>query len=557
VNNLSNVIILAGGFGTRMSKKFPNTPKPLIKINGIPILEHILIECRKNNLKNILISVHHKKKQIEKCIGNGEKFGLNVNYAVEEQPAGTGGAISLCLNRLEENFLVLYADVFFVVNLKKLLSTHIHNNNDITAVVHPNDHPFDSDLVSYDKKLNIYKVYSKKDIKSGYLKNSVLAAMYCFNKKIFKYKMYKNNFDIGKDFLPDLINKNCKIVAYPTIEYLKDMGTPERFIKVETAIKEGIVNSRSYFNKKKAIIMDRDGTINIENGLVKKPKDLILIKKSGKAIKKINNSKYLSLCATNQPVIARGDCSIKVLENIHNKLDTELSFLGAYLDDYIYCPHHPKKGYAGEVKEFKVKCDCRKPNNGMLKHFIIKYNLDETLSFMIGDRFSDILAAEKSNMNSILILEGAINKQYDLALRPTHISINLSDAVTWILNSYDKIRTVLNDKIPSITKQQKIIVLESKDYLQSLSAAKILKQYYIPDIIIIDFFFDIVNNNKKSVKDWIRESQILTSQTLANWKSLFKEKNYNNNLIVIPVKKSKNSSMIEDQSILKINLEIM
>ena len=557
MTKLAEVIILAGGFGTRMNEKFPNTPKPLIKIDKIPIIKHLIIECKKNNFINILISLHHQKEKIINYLGDGKKFGVNISYNFEIKPAGTGGAVSLCLHLLKTNFIVLYADVFSVVNLKKFLLFHLNNKNDVTAVVHPNDHPHDSDLVEYDRNLLITKIYFKGQVKSKYIKNSALAAMYCMNKNIFYSKIKEDKYDIGKFLLPNLILRGYKVSAYPTIEYLKDMGTPNRHRNVQNAVRNGIVNSRSDKNKRKAIIMDRDGTINFENGLVKSTKDLIVINESAKAIKKINNSKFLSICATNQPVIARGDCSIKTLDNIHNKLDFELSRFSAYLDDLIYCPHHPDKGFPNEREQFKIDCDCRKPKNGMLENLVSKYNLERSSSFMIGDRFSDILAAQKSNINSILILDGATDKQYKMATRPTYISKNLLGAVKWILNSYSNIISILDNNLNLINAKNKIIVLESKNYLISLSAAKIIQQYYLPKFKILDFFNEFFDDtNEDSLIDWINYSNKLTTKSLENWKSLINNLKKTNALIILPVVKPKNLIKISDESIFKINLDI-
>ena len=557
MTKLADIIILAGGFGTRMKTKFSKTPKALVKINKVPIIEHLIFQCKENNFTDILISVHHQKEKIINYLGDGKKFGVNISYNYETNPAGTGGAVSLGLHLLKKNFIVLYADVFSVVNLKNLWSFHIKNKNDITAVVHPNDHPYDSDLIYYDDQLNIKKIYSKIENKNQYLKNSVLAAMYCMNKKVFHHKIKQKKYDIGKFLIPNLILNNFKVKAYPTVEYLKDMGTPERYKNVQRAVKNGIVDSRSVKNKRQAIIMDRDGTINFENGFVKSTKDFTIIKNSAKAINKINNSKFLSICATNQPVIARGDCSIEVLQSIHDKLDYELSKFGAYLDDLIYCPHHPDKGFPGENLKYKSYCNCRKPKNGMLEKLVFKHNLKRSKSFVIGDRFSDIAAAEKSKMHSILILEGAIDKQYKMATRPTHISQNLYEAVKWILNSYGNIILKLDNNIGLIHSKNNLVILESKNYLLSLSAAKLIQQHYFPNIKILDFFFEFFNEKKSvSLNVWINYSKIQTRKSLENLKKLLINIQKSKTSLILPIEKKKNTIKISNKNIIKIDLDI-
>ena len=111
----------------------------------------------------------------------------------------------------------------------------------------------------------------------------------------------------------------------------------------------------------------------------------------------------MAIVVTNQPIIARGEVSIEELENIHNKMETELGQLGAYLDAIYYCPHHPHRGYAGERTELKIECNCRKPKPGMLLKATQDFNIDLSQSYMVGDSESDIAAGIAAGCKSILI----------------------------------------------------------------------------------------------------------------------------------------------------------
>ena len=154
--------------------------------------------------------------------------------------------------------------------------------------------------------------------------------------------------------------------AYDSPEYVKDMGTPERYEAVCKDFENGTVKAKSLRNKQKAIFIDRDGTINRYIGFLRKPSELELLPGVIEAIRKINNSGYLAIVITNQPVIARGEVTVNQLQQIHNKMETILGDGGAYLDAIYYCPHHPDKGFEGEIPELKVQCNCRKPRPGML-----------------------------------------------------------------------------------------------------------------------------------------------------------------------------------------------
>lgn len=120
------------------------------------------------------------------------------------------------------------------------------------------------------------------------------------------------------------------------------------------------------------------------------------------AIRRINQSGYLAIVVTNQPVIARGEVTCEQLEEIHNKMETLLGLEGAYIDGLYYCPHHLHKGYEGEVAELKIDCDCWKPNPGMLLKATEDFNIDLSRSFMVGDGENDVKAGLAAGCRSVL-----------------------------------------------------------------------------------------------------------------------------------------------------------
>ena len=150
-------------------------------------------------------------------------------------------------------------------------------------------------------------------------------------------------------------------------------------------------------NKQKAIFLDRDGTINKYVGFLTKSEDFELIPGVAEAIKMINKSGYLAIVVTNQPVIARGECTWEELRTIHDKMETELGKAAAFVDAIYVCPHHPDKGFEGERPEYKCDCDCRKPKAGMLLQASVDFNIDLSQSHMIGDSENDIAAGEIAN----------------------------------------------------------------------------------------------------------------------------------------------------------------
>ena len=174
-------------------------------------------------------------------------------------------------------------------------------------------------------------------------------------------------------------------------------------------IKSGKVSAKNLKNKQKAIFLDRDGTINKYVGFLTDINEFELLDGVTEAIKMINESGYLAIVVTNQPVIARGEVSVEELQEIHNKMETLLGQAGAYIDDIFYCPHHPHKGYEGERPEYKIECECRKPKPGMLFAAAEKYNIDLSESWMIGDGENDIEAGKNAGCKVCAVGDVEIN----------------------------------------------------------------------------------------------------------------------------------------------------
>ena len=189
--------------------------------------------------------------------------------------------------------------------------------------------------------------------------------------------------------------------SYKTPEYVKDMGTPERIASVEENIQSGLIQKKNLARRQRAVFLDRDGTINQYAGFLKNIEDFALIDGAAEAIRLINRSGYLAIVVTNQPVIARGDLTWKQLDEIHRKMETLLGEKGAYVDDIFVCPHHPDRGFTGEIPAYKIDCDCRKPKPGLLFQAAEKYNVVLSASWMIGDSAQDVEAGRAASCQTI------------------------------------------------------------------------------------------------------------------------------------------------------------
>lgn len=428
-------VIQAGGKGTRISEITGDViPKPMLEISGYPILYHQMMNLKKNGITDITVIIGHLGNVIKDYFGDGKQFGLNISYVEEDpqKPLGTAGSLYFLKDKIKENFVFLLADVFIDIDFEKMEQYHVANNADVTLLTHPNGHPFDSDLVVEEGGVVKAFDYKSNDRTTYNYKNLVNAGVMIFSPSIFKYLTELKKYNYEKDIIVPLINEG-KVVSYKSSEYAKDMGTPERYRRVQEDYNSGICDAKNLANKQKAIFLDRDGTINEYVGFLRKEEDFRLIPGVSEAIKKINNSGYLAIVVTNQPVIARGEVTEEELEEIHKKMETLLGLDGAYIDDIYYCPHHPDKGFEGEIPELKIECDCRKPKTGMLEKAAREHNIDLSSSIMIGDSTLDIKMAENAGMQSVLLKTGQKGEDGKYDVSPTLIAEDLNDAINKII----------------------------------------------------------------------------------------------------------------------------
>lgn len=416
-------VIMAGGKGTRISSVACDIPKPMIKIEGVPVLERE-IEClREQGFTDIIITVSYLGNIIIDYFGDGsgispvtgKPFGVHIEYYFEEEPLGNAGALFKIKDKLTSDFLLLNADAMFDVDFKRFVAFHQKHGGLVTLFTHPNSHPYDSGLIVANKSGEVEKWLAKEDERPQYYRNRVNAGLHVICPKVLELADIDTNsvgkidtnsksvkVDLDRELLKPLSGTG-KMFCYDSPEYVKDMGTPDRYYSVCNDFKEGRVSGKNLKNKQKAIFLDRDGTINKYVGFLRNIDEFELLNGVAAAIRKINESGYLAIVVTNQPVIARGEVSFEELEEIHNKMETLLGKEGAYLDAIYYCPHHPHKGYEGERPELKIDCECRKPKPGMLLEAAERFNVDLSQSWMVGDGENDVKAGINAGCKTALL----------------------------------------------------------------------------------------------------------------------------------------------------------
>ena len=417
------VIIMAGGKGTRIASIANDIPKPMIRIGGKPILEYQIENLKRCGLTDITLVIGHLGHIIKDYFKDGHALGANISYFTEDHPLGTAGAL-FKMPELTDDFLLLCGDVILDVDFNRFIRFHQERHAWASLMAHPNGHPYDSSLLITEilppqerggLPVETHRVtgWLNKEEERTYYKNRVNAGIEIISPQLLAETMRSytprhpeqpDKIDLDRDVLKPNIASG-KIFAYDTPEYIKDMGTPDRFHEVEHDLLSGKIAARNLSNRQKAIFLDRDGTINAYKGFLTHLEDFELLPEVAEAITKINKSGYLCIVVSNQPVIARGDCSFDDLKAIHDKMETLLGKEGAFVDAIYYCPHHPDKGFEGEHIEYKIDCDCRKPKPGLFLQAAKDWNINLSESYMIGDSERDVAAGNSAGCKQSYLIK--------------------------------------------------------------------------------------------------------------------------------------------------------
>lgn len=436
-------VILAGGKGTRLASRLNGLPKPLVEVGGVPLLARQLRICREAGIRRVLVLVNHRADVVEEfCRGLGDS-GLEPALIDDGEPRGTAGAVLAALPHVRpgtRDLLVLYGDTLLNVDLARMHAFHREHGADATLLLHPNDHPYDSDLVDIDDAGKILGISPYPHKEEASYPNLVNAALYFVRRNALeRYKGLAQGpprvMDFAKNLFPLMLEQERPLQGYVSPEYIKDVGTPDRLDRAEADIASGRYAAATLSLPQKAVFLDRDGVINQEAGHISRPGDLRLLPGVGAAIRRLNQAGYLIPVITNQPVVARGECDEAGLKRVFNHMEMLLGRERAYVDRIYCCPHHPDKGFAGERADLKIACSCRKPETGLVERAVRDMNIDPGQSWFVGDRTADILCAARAGLTSILVSTGDAGNDGKHRVEPDFRAMDLPQAVSIILDS--------------------------------------------------------------------------------------------------------------------------
>ena len=394
-----HAVIIAGGLGTRAhAMTGDRIPKALLPVAGVPIVFRQMRVLRREGVERLTVLAGHLGDQLARPLGNEARaLGLALDIRIEAEPLGTAG----CLAALspDGDALLVSGDMLFDLALAPLLAFHRRQAALIAVVAHPNDHPRTSDLIRERDGL-VTGVLPRNGARDGDARNLVPAGIYLASPDFFAHIPADQRLDMVRDVLPRLVASGERVAAYNTPEYMRDVGTAERHAAAQRDIAAGVVEARNLRNVRPAVFFDVDGVLNEEPGTqgALKPDDVRLVAGAGTAVADARGGGFLTVAITNRPQVARGDITFDDLDAILGRLEAQLADHGGILDRIYVCPHHPERGFPGEVPALKIRCECRKPGALLFRRAMEELPIDRTRSVAIGDSLRDIGAARAAGV---------------------------------------------------------------------------------------------------------------------------------------------------------------
>jgi len=506
---MKQAVILAGGKGTRLRERLGDLPKPLIDVAGTPLLERQINSLKKYGYTNLIILVNYQAHYIEQFCAQGKFQDLTISIIDDGEPLGTAGATLKILNHLHDQVLIVYGDTMFDIDLHRF--EQYHQQDPLVAAtlfLHPNDHPADSDLTQLDPSGHVIQFHPYPHPANALLPNLVNAALYLINTNHLKrYQDFPCPSDFAKNLFPHMLRYGEKFLGYSSPEYIKDAGTPERLDHVIEAVKTGLVTRSNLSHLQRAVFIDRDGTLNKEiSTYITNPDLLHIYEGVGDSLKRLNDSEWRTVLVTNQPVIARGECSFEDLGKVHAKLESEVGKCKAFFDKIYICPHHPDKGFDGEIQDLKIECACRKPSPGMFLNAQKDLNIDLASSWHIGDSTADLGAAINAGISSITVETGHGGLDDKYSFQPQFSSSDFQNAVEFILNIYPSLTAKLQPLIRSIPSSKQWFIGGLSRSGKSTAAHTIKRELRMKGIIshVISLDRWLLDLNKRGTGVWER-----------------------------------------------------
>jgi histidinol-phosphate phosphatase family protein len=388
----ATAVILAGGKGTRSAD--PTKAKLGQEIDGVPLLQWHLRLLEPSEITEAIVVAGHLGDQVSELANRVDHHGTELRVIHEGEQKGTVAALALAAQHSEhDEFLVILGDILMSLPIDQFIDEWRASGTNVAVVVHPSTHPHDSDAAfpSHDGAVIVVPKSEPRD----HIPNMSSAGLFAITRS--GLAQYQGLRDFGSDVLSAAAEEG-DLFAFISSHYLKDTGTPERLSATQDDVARGAFVRRGQLTPRPALFLDRDGVINPDEPEYYSPDNYKLLPGVAEEIREANRRGVPTIVVTNQPAIAKGFMTFEDHQRIRARMDRLLGEHGAFVDDYLFCPHHPDAGFDGEKSELKVVCDCRKPASGMASQARSRHGIDLSGSVMVGDTDRDRGFASRAGM---------------------------------------------------------------------------------------------------------------------------------------------------------------
>ncbi len=388
---MKQCVFLVGGLGTRLGAITQQVPKPLVDVGGKPFLAWLADEVARHGFEEIVLLSGYRAEQFEAMADYIRGLGLRVVHSVEPAPAGTAGALTYARDQLDETFLLFNGDGLFDVNLRDLARPLPSEAMVRLALrVMPNADRYGT--VTLDGN-QITAFLEKQATGQPGLINGGIYAM----RRAVLDRIGALPCSLEQDVFPGLVAEGRLQGAVFDRPFI-DIGIPEALAEAQTFV-PGVA-------RRGAVFFDRDGVLNEDIGYAHRPDQLRWMPGAREAVKRANDAGLFTFVVTNQAGVARGLYDEAAIGQFHSAMQADLWAIGAHMDGFEYCPHHPEHGRDGSAA---VDCRRRKPGPGMILDLMARWTIDPARSLLIGDRASDLAAASAAGIAGHLYQSGSVD----------------------------------------------------------------------------------------------------------------------------------------------------
>jgi D-glycero-D-manno-heptose 1,7-bisphosphate phosphatase len=402
-------VILVGGKGARLQSLGLDCPKPLIEIAGRPFVEHVIAQFASFGVTEILLLAGHLGEQVRDRYDGATLCGARLKVLIEPAPRGAAGALAFAGAHLAERFLMANGDSILRCDLAEFVATPLREGAAGRLLLRRVADSSRYGTVAVAEDGTVLSFVEKNPDSSG--PAPISAGVYVLDRAAILAAAGAGERSIETQVFPDWAARGM-LESRTRDGYFIDIGLPESYDEARRDLAGAL--------ERPAAFLDRDGVVNVDRGYTYRPEDLKFTPTAVEAVRRLNGAGYFVVVVSNQAGVAKGHFGEADVQRFHAEIQRRLLAEGAHVDAFYYCPFHPD----GTVPEYSIAHEDRKPGAGMLRRAMAELPIRIDGSFLVGDKDSDIEAAERAGLPGFLLRAN----DGDLAARVAAILASLPDA---------------------------------------------------------------------------------------------------------------------------------